>query len=327
MRFGILGSGSWATALAKILCEQNEKLNWYLRNDNTIAHLREKGSNPSYLQSVTFDTNQLKLSSNIREVVDESDLLILAIPSPFLHQSLLEVKDLLPSKVVFSAVKGIVPESKDVVGKHLHTVFGVPTNQIGVIMGPCHAEEVALEKLSYLTLACQNQDTAKFLAHQMSCSYIRTKVTDDTIGAEYAGTLKNIYAIAVGIAHGLGYGDNFQSVLMSNSIRELKRFLKQIHKAKRDMSHSAYLGDLLVTGYSLFSRNRMLGTMIGKGYTVKSALHEMTMISEGYYASHTAHLLIKEFDKSFPIMEAVYQILYEKKSPKKIMSKIAERLH
>lgn len=327
MRLGILGSGSWATALAKILCEQNEKLNWYLRNENTIVHLREKGSNPSYLQSVTFDTGQLKLSSSIREVIDESDLLILAIPSPFLHQSLLEAKDLLPSKIVFSAVKGIVPESKDVVGKHLHKVFGVPTNQIGVIMGPCHAEEVALEKLSYLTLACQNQATAKFIAQQMSCNYIRTKVTGDTIGAEYAGTLKNIYAIAVGIAHGLGYGDNFQSVLMSNSIRELKRFLKQIHKAKRDMSHSAYLGDLLVTGYSLFSRNRMLGTMIGKGYTVKSALHEMTMISEGYYASHTAHLLAEEFDKSFPIMEAVHQILYEKKSPKKIMSKIAERLH
>ncbi len=327
MKFGILGSGSWATALAKILCEQNDPLFWYLRNEKTIAHLKQKGSNPSYLQNVSFNPNQLKLSSNIREIVKQADTLILAIPSPFLHQTLQEVKDLLPSKIVFSAVKGIVPESKDVVGKHLNHAFGVPRDQIGVIMGPCHAEEVALEKLSYLTLASQNQDNAKSLAQQMRCSYIRTKVTDDIFGAEYAGTLKNIYAIAVGIAHGLGYGDNFQSVLMSNSIRELKRFLKQIHNTKRDMSHSVYLGDLLVTGYSLLSRNRMLGTMIGKGYTVKSALKEMTMISEGYYASHTAHFLTQEIDKSFPIMEAVYQVLYEKKSAKKVMAKVAEGLH
>ena len=327
MKFGILGSGSWATALAKILCEQNDPLFWYLRNEKTIAHLKQKGSNPSYLQNVSFNPNQLKLSSNIREVVKQADTLILAIPSPFLHQTLQEVKDLLPSKIVFSAVKGIVPESKDVVGKHLQQSFGVPIDQIGVIMGPCHAEEVALEKLSYLTLASQNRDTANSLAQQMNCRYIRTKVSDDIIGTEYAGTFKNIYAIAVGIAHGLGYGDNFQSVLMSNSIRELKRFLKQIHKTKRDMSNSAYLGDLLVTGYSLFSRNRMLGAMIGKGYTVKSALNEMTMVSEGYYASHTAHLLVKEIDKPFPIMEAVYQVLYEKKSAKKVMVKVAQGLH
>ena len=327
MKFGILGSGSWATALAKILCEQNDPLFWYLRNEKTIAHLKQKGSNPSYLQNVSFNPNQLKLSSNIREVVKQADTLILAIPSPFLHQTLQEVKDLLPSKIVFSAVKGIVPESKDVVGKHLQQSFGVPIDQIGVIMGPCHAEEVALEKLSYLTLASQNRDTANSLAKQMNCRYIRTKVSDDIIGTEYAGTIKNIYAIAVGIAHGLGYGDNFQSVLMSNSIRELKRFLKQIHKTKRDMSNSAYLGDLLVTGYSLFSRNRMLGAMIGKGYTVKSALNEMTMVSEGYYASHTAHLLVKEIDKPFPIMEAVYQVLHEKKSAKKVMVKVALGLH
>ena len=327
MKFGILGSGSWATALAKILCAQNDPLFWYLRNENTIAHLQQKGSNPSYLQNVSFNPNQLKLSSNIREVVKQADTLILAIPSPFLHQTLQEVKDLLPSKIVFSAVKGIVPESKDVVGKHLQQSFGVPIDQIGVIMGPCHAEEVALEKLSYLTLASQNRDTANSLAKQMNCRYIRTKVSDDIIGTEYAGTIKNIYAIAVGIAHGLGYGDNFQSVLMSNSIRELKRFLKQIHKTKRDMSNSAYLGDLLVTGYSLFSRNRMLGAMIGKGYTVKSALNEMTMVSEGYYASHTAHLLVKEIDKPFPIMEAVYQVLHEKKSAKKVMVKVAQGLH
>ena len=327
MKFGILGSGSWATALAKILCEQNDSLFWYLRNENTITHLQQKGSNPSYLQNVSFNPNQLKLSNNIREVVKHANILILCIPSPFLHQSLQQVKDLLPSKIVFSAVKVIVPESKDVVGKHLHHTFGVPQDQIGVIMGPCHAEEVALEKLSYLTLASQNQNTANWLAQQMKCSYIRTKVSDDIIGAEYAGTLKNIYAIAVGISHGLGYGDNFQSVLMSNSIRELKHFLKHIHKTKRDMSHSAYLGDLLVTGYSIFSRNRMLGTLIGKGYTVKSALNKMTMISEGYYASHTAHLLTKEIDKYFPIMEAVYQILHEKKSAKKVIAQMAEGLH
>ena len=325
--FGVLGGGSWATALSKILCEQNDQLFWYLRNENTITHLKQKGNNPRYLQNVSFNPNKLKLSSNLREVVTRADILILAIPSPFLHQSLQEVKKLLASKTIFSAVKGIVPESKNVVGKHLHRAFGVPWDQIGVIMGPCHAEEIALEKLSYLTIASQNQDIASYLARKMNCNYIRTKVSDDIFGAEYAGTIKNIYAIAVGIADGLGYGDNFQSVLISNSIRELKRFLKQIHKTKRDMSHSTYLGDLLVTGYSLFSRNRMLGTLIGEGYTVNSALNKMTMVSEGFYASHTAHLLTQEKNKSFPIMEAVYQILHENKSAKKVMAQVAERLH
>jgi len=326
MRFGVLGGGSWATALTKILCENNDAVLWYMRNADTISHIRREGNNPSYLRSVNFNSEQLKLSDNIHEVVEQADVLVLAIPSPFLHKQLQIVEGLLKDKIVFSAVKGIVPETKHVVGKHLHEAFGMPTDQIGVIMGPCHAEEVALEKLSYLTLACENEPTAAMVAQNMTCKYIRTKVTNDVIGAEYAGTLKNIYAIAAGIAHGLGYGDNFQSVLMSNSIRELKRFLNQIHKVKRKMSHSAYLGDLLVTGYSLFSRNRMLGTMIGKGYTVKSAMTEMTMISEGYYATHTAHLLAKEFDKKFPIIDAVYQILYEKKSAKKLMAKVAEGL-
>ena len=188
--FGILGGGSWATALSKILCEQNDQLFWYLRNETTIAHLQHKGSNPSYLQNVRFNPSQLNLSSNMRKVVKQADILILAIPSPFVHKSLQEVKDLLPSKIVFSAVKGIVPESKDVVGKHLNHAFGVPRDQIGVIMGPCHAEEVALEKLSYLTLASQNQDNAKSLAQQMRCSYIRTKVTDDIFGAELQVPLK-----------------------------------------------------------------------------------------------------------------------------------------
>lgn len=326
MQFGVLGGGSWATALVKILCENSNKVCWYMRNKTTAQHIREEGHNPKYLSSVTFNPDQIIITHDLEEVVRKSDVLVIAIPSPFLHEVLTTTNGLLKDKVVFSAVKGIVPESKLIVGEHLHQYCGLPMDQIGVITGPCHAEEVALEKLSYLTVACQNTNHAEQVANRLECSYIRTKVSDDIIGTEYAATLKNIYAIAAGMAHGLGYGDNFQSVLMSNSIREMKRFINKLHKMKRNINNSAYLGDLLVTGYSTFSRNRMLGNMIGKGYTVKSAIMEMTMVSEGYYATQTAYLLAKDFGKKFPIIEAVYAVLYQQKSVKKVMAKLCEKL-
>ena len=232
----------------------------------------------------------------------------------------------LSDKIIFSAIKGIVPETSLIVGEHFHVHYKIPYENIGVITGPCHAEEVALERLSYLTIACGDVKKAKTMAKNLSSDYINAKTSDDIIGTEYAAMLKNIYAIAAGIAHGLGYGDNFQSVLMSNGIREMKKFIQKVHKMKRNINNSAYLGDLLVTGYSVFSRNRMFGNMIGKGYTVKSAQMEMSMVAEGYYATKSAYMLNQKYGAKTPIIDAVYSILYEGKEPKKVFKKLTEKL-
>jgi len=213
-----------------------------------------------------------------------------------------------------------------IVGEHFHKNYNIPFENIGVIAGPCHAEEVAMERLSYLTIACQDEEKADLLSIYLSSSYIKTKTSDDIIGTEYAAMLKNIYAIAAGMAHGLGYGDNFQAVLMSNSIREMKRFIRKVHKMKRNINNSAYLGDLLVTGYSVFSRNRMFGNMIGKGYTVKSAMMEMSMVAEGYYATKSAFLINEKNKAKTPIIDAVYEILYENKNPKQIFKRLTDIL-
>jgi glycerol-3-phosphate dehydrogenase (NAD(P)+) len=213
-----------------------------------------------------------------------------------------------------------------IVGEHFHQKYDIPYENIGVITGPCHAEEVALERLSYLTIACGDLKKAKIMANTLSSNYIKAKTSDDIIGTEYAAMLKNIYAIAAGIAHGLGYGDNFQSVLMSNAIREMKKFIRKVHKMKRNINNSAYLGDLLVTGYSVFSRNRMFGNMIGKGYTVKSAQMEMSMVAEGYYATNSAYKLNQEYGAQTPIIDAVYAILYEGKEAKKVFAKLTDQL-
>ncbi|TNF77716.1 MAG: glycerol-3-phosphate dehydrogenase, partial [Bacteroidetes bacterium] len=282
-KFAVLGGGSWGTALVKMLCENLEEVGWYMRNTEALEYLREHGHNPNYLSSVTFNTSRLRLTDCIDEAVSAADILIFAIPSAFLEKELNKLKVSLKDKTIFSAIKGIVPESGKIVGEHFHDLYDIPFKQIGVITGPCHAEEVALERLSYLTIACADKTRAKKVADALSSSYIKTKVSKDIIGTEYAAMLKNIYAIAAGIAHGLGYGDNFQSVLMSNAIREMKRYTKRLYNIDRNINHSAYLGDLLVTGYSTFSRNRMFGNMIGKGYTVKSAMMEMNMVAEGYY--------------------------------------------
>ena len=232
----------------------------------------------------------------------------------------------LKDKIIFSAIKGIVPETSLIVGEHFHIQYDIPYYNIGVITGPCHAEEVALERLSYLTIACGDPDKAKKVAENLSGNYIKAKISDDIIGTEYAAMLKNIYSIAAGIAHGLGYGDNFQSVIMSNAIREMKKFIKKVHKMKRNINDSAYLGDLLVTGYSVFSRNRMFGNMIGKGYTVKSAMMEMSMVAEGYYAVKSAYKLNQGYGAKTPIIDAVYQILYEGKEAKAVFKKLTEEL-
>ena len=328
-KFAVFGGGSWATAIVKMLCENLEHVGWYMRNVDAIKHIKKEQHNPNYLSAVEFDTNKLKLSNDINEMVGYADYLIFVIPSAFIHQELEKLKASLGGKVIISAIKGIVPESSLIVGEHFNTFLNVAFDDIGVISGPCHAEEVALERLSYLTIACADDTKASVIAEHLSCDYIKCNISDDVMGTEYAAMLKNIYAIAAGIAHGLGYGDNFQSVLMSNAIREMKRYVKKVHKMKRDINDSAYLGDLLVTGYSVFSRNRMFGNMIGKGYTVKSAQLEMSMVAEGYYATKSAYILNNkktENKAKTPIINAVYGILYENKEPKKVFKKLTDKL-
>ncbi|TBX71153.1 NAD(P)H-dependent glycerol-3-phosphate dehydrogenase [Flavobacterium silvisoli] len=325
-KFAVIGGGSWATAIAKMLCVNLPEIAWYMRNESAIEHLKTHKHNPNYLSSVEFDTHKLKLTSDINEAVSYADYLIFAIPSAFLSSELEKLTVSLKDKVIFSAIKGIVPETFLIVGEHFHKQFNIPYHNIGVITGPCHAEEVALERLSYLTIACGDAEKAKTVANVLAGNYIKTKISDDIIGTEYAAMLKNIYAIAAGIAHGLGYGDNFQSVIMSNAIREMKKFIRKVHKMKRNINNSAYLGDLLVTGYSVFSRNRMFGNMIGKGYTVQAAMMEMSMVAEGYYAVKSAYKLNQEYKAKTPIIDAVYEILYEGKEAKKVFKKLTEKL-
>lgn len=327
-KFAVFGGGSWATAIVKMLSENLEEVGWYMRNENALEHIKKDKHNPNYLSSVEFDVSKLKLSNDINKMVIYADYLIFVIPSAFLYTELKKLNVSLEGKIVFSAIKGIVPETSLIVGDHFFSNLKIPFKDIGVITGPCHAEEVALERLSYLTIACADDKKAQIVADHLSCDYIKCKTSEDIIGTEYAAMLKNIYAIAAGIAHGLGYGDNFQSVLMSNAIREMKKYVKKIYKMKRDINGSAYLGDLLVTGYSTFSRNRMFGNMIGKGYTVKSAQMEMSMVAEGYYATKSAYLLNQDKEKNAktPIINAVYSILYEGKNAKNVFKALTDKL-
>jgi glycerol-3-phosphate dehydrogenase (NAD(P)+) len=325
-RIAVLGGGSWATAIVKMLSENLETVGWYMRSKTDIDHIKKNNHNPKYLRAADVHASQLDLSSDMNTIVANYDVLIFAIPSAFLISELDKLKRPLKEKIVFSAIKGIVPETGLIVGEHFHKQYDVPLENIGVITGPCHAEEVAMERLSYLTIACQNAENAKLMSKCLKSWYIKTKISDDIIGAEYAAMLKNIYAVAAGIAHGLGYGDNFQSVLMSNAIREMKRFIKKVHKMKRNINNSAYLGDLLVTGYSTFSRNRQFGNMVGKGYTVKSAQMEMSMIAEGYYATKSAFKMKEENGANTPIINAVFNVLYNNKDVKKEFKKLTNKL-
>lgn len=300
-----------------------------MRNEQAIEHIRATKHNPNYLSDVHLNVAKLHLTSSLDEAVAFSDYIILCIPSAFLSDELEKLTLPLSDKNIFSAIKGIEPKSGMIVGEYLQKVHCVPDNQIGVVAGPCHAEEVALERLSYLTIACTDEEKARFVADAMTRPFVKTKISDDVIGIEYGAMLKNIYALAAGIAHGLGYGDNFQSVLMSNAIREMERYIKHIYKIKRNINHSAYLGDLLVTAYSLFSRNRTFGTMIGKGYTVKSTMAEMNMVAEGYYATKSAYNinLNQEKPSRTPILNAVYKVLYENKRAKTVFTELTNELN
>ncbi|MDO4728166.1 MAG: NAD(P)H-dependent glycerol-3-phosphate dehydrogenase [Bacteroidota bacterium] len=327
LKYAVIGGGSWATAIVKMLKQNLKEVAWYVRNPETIEYIHTHKHNPNYLTSVEFNTNNLILTANINEAIEYADYLIFAIPSAFLESELQKITAPLTDKIIISSIKGIVPKSSLIVGEHFHQKYNVPYENIAVIAGPCHAEEVALERLSYLTIASLNKEVATNIAQSLSSHFIKCKISDDIAGTEYAAVLKNIYAIAAGIAHGLGYGDNFQALLMSNAIREMKRYIRKVHRMKRNINNSAYLGDLLVTGYSLFSRNRTFGNMIGKGYTVKSAIMEMNMIAEGYYATKLAYELNQQLKAKTPIIDAVYQILYEQKNPKKVFRKLTEKLN
>jgi len=328
-KFGVIGSGSWATAIIKILSENLKEINWYIRNPDNINYINKHYHNPNYLSSVELDIKKIKLTNDINEACERSDVLIIAVPSEFANNVLSKISVDISKKIIISAIKGIIPETNLLVGEHFEKKFQTKENKFLVLAGPCHAEEVALEKLSYLTIASSNKPLANIIASKFLCSYISVQTSDDVIGIEYVSMLKNIYAIAAGIAHGLGYGDNFQSVLMSSSIKEISRFIQERHMMNRDIHDSVYLGDLLVTGYSIFSRNRLFGNMLGKGYSVKYAKMEMKMIAEGYIATKKAYMLNSKAKKkiTLPIIEAVYNVLYLKRSPKKTFKNLSGQLN
>ena len=311
-RIAIIGSGSWATALAKLLLNNTDRLNWFTRKEEDVDYMKTFGTNPRYLSSVEFDVSKISFYTSLGNCVENSDYLILAIPSAFIHEvfSAIDQKQL-KDKIIFSAIKGIVPQHNLIVGEYLNKIYDVPLKNIGVITGPCHAEEVALEKLSYLTIASINAPNAQTLSNLLNCRYLKSIVSDDIYGTEYSAVLKNVIAVAGGICHGLGYGDNFLAVLVSNAIQEIKRFVDAVHPINRDINASAYLGDLLVTAYSQFSRNRMFGTMLGKGYSVKQAQLEMNMVAEGFYAVKCVYEINKNYKVNMPITEAVYKIIYQ----------------
>ncbi len=311
----IMGGGSWATAIAKVLLSNVESINWYIRRDDRIEDFKRLGHNPAYLSSVKFDTNRINFSSDINKIVKESDILVFVTPSPYLKNHLKKLKTDLSDKFIVNAIKGIVPDENLIISEYFHKAYKVPYENIAAIAGPCHAEEVALERLSYLTVGCSSIDHARQFAQKLSNSFIKTSVSDDVVGIEYGSVLKNIYAIAAGICSGLKYGDNFQAVLMSNAVIEMNRFINVVHPIERTINDSVYLGDLLVTGYSNFSRNRVFGTMIGKGYSVKSAQIEMEMIAEGYYGAKCIKEINEQYRVNTPIIDAVYNILYEGISP------------
>lgn len=310
-----MGGGSWATAIAKIMLEKVDHVHWYMRRADSIEAFKRLEHNPSYLTGVHFDVNRITFSTDINEVVRACDTLIFVTPSPYLKNHLRKLKVKMHDKFVITAIKGIVPDENLICSEYFRLVYNVPDDNLAVLGGPSHAEEVALSRLTYLTVGCVNEDKARAFADLIAGNYVKTKTSTDVIGIEYASVLKNVYAVATGICNGLKYGDNFQSVLISNAVQEMGRFLRAVYPVERNVYDSVYLGDLLVTAYSNFSRNRVFGTMIGKGYSVKAAQIEMEMIAEGYYATKCMKDINRHFHVNMPILDAVYNILYERIAP------------
>lgn len=315
-KIAIIGGGSWATAIAKIVVGHTHHIGWYIRRDDRIEDFRRLGHNPAYLTSVRFNMDEIAFSSDINTIVQGYDTLVFVTPSPYLKNHLKRLKTRIKDKFIVTAIKGIVPDENLVCSEYFHQVYDVPEENLACIGGPSHAEEVALDRLSYLTVGCSNLEKAEAFTEMLSSNVIKTKVSSDVIGIEYSSVLKNVYAIAAGICYGLNYGDNFQAVLISNAVQEMNRFLQSVRPdSSRSIIDSVYLGDLLVTGYSNFSRNRTFGTMIGKGYSVKSAQIEMEMIAEGYFGTKCMKEINRHLHVNMPILDAVYNILYERISP------------
>ena len=324
---GVLGAGSWGTALVKMLSENCDKIFWYSRNDIQIKEIIKTKKNPKYLKDLEIDTDKISISSDLNFIIDNSDILIIAIPSPYIEKSLNEHKTALANKIIFSGSKGVIPESHLVITEHLHKEYNIPYKNLGILSGPTHAEEIAKGKLSYLTVGSSNDEISKYLSKKLFSPYVHTSISNDVIGIEYAATLKNIYSILVGISFGLGYGDNFISVLISHCTKEMINFIKSIDNVKREFSHSAYIGDLLVTTYSRHSRNRTFGEMIGEELPVKKAISKMSMIVEGYYATKNAYEISKSKNMNFEIIKVVHEILYNNKNAELELKLLAEKLN
>ncbi len=344
MKFGIIGSGSWATALAKILTDNRHSVQWWIRNADTIAHIEKRHHNPHYLSSVYFDASLLSMSTDVQKVVQASDVLVIAVPSAYVEQCLgVLMRGEFHDKKVVSAIKGLLPEKNILLNYYLQQEFDLPLESYFAVLGPCHAEEVAAEKLSYLTFSGTDITTASEIASHFATDYINTVVNHDILGVQYAAVLKNIYALGAGIAHGLDYGDNFLSVYIANAADEMAGFLKAFgaehivvgeHEGEDPVTHrktpnyaaSVYLGDLLVTCYSLYSRNRTFGNMIGKGYSVRSAELEMNMVAEGYHASRCINNINTSIGAAIPVAETVYKILWENVKPSEGFKRIEQVL-
>lgn len=323
----IIGGGSWATALTKIITSNGHKVHWWMRNTKALDHLKTFRHHPNYLQSVEFDLSKIVFSNDLSFTIREAEIIIIVVPAAYLNETFKDISaDNFSGKTVFSAVKGIVPEHNAIPARFLHKSFLIPYENIGIICGPCHAEEVAMERLSYLTIASSDESKAEKMSSILANRYIRTAISDDLFGTELSAVLKNVYALAAGICSGLGYGDNFQSVLISNAVQEIERFIDVVSPVHRDTKTSAYLGDLLVTAYSNFSRNRTFGFMIGKGYSVKNAQLEMNMVAEGYYATKSLTEINLKFQVYMPILEMVNSVIYQGTSPQVAVKILSDKL-
>lgn len=325
-KVAIMGSGSWATALAKLLLNNLREISWFIRSEETIDYFRKFRHNPKYISDIEFDVTRISFSSSVTDAIESSDILVFAIPAPFLKKSLEDFRGEFTGKTIISAIKGIIPVDNITVAEFFNKNYQVSFKNISIISGPCHAEEIALERLSYLTIASSPKKKSEEIAPLFRCHYVKVNSSQDIYGTEYAAVLKNIFAIASGICHGLGYGDNFQAVLVSNAMMEIKRFLAKTYKSKRKLLSSPYLGDVMVTAYSQFSRNRTFGMMIGKGYSVRTAMLEMNMIAEGYFAVACIREMNKNYGVTMPIIDAVYHILYDKVSPALEIKLLTEKL-
>lgn len=325
-KIAILGGGTWATALAKIMLNHEKHINWYMRRPEQIQDFKKTGHNPSYLSTVEFNLDRISFYSDITQVVEDSDTLILAVPSPFLKSHLDKLKTKISDKFIISAIKGIIPPENLLVTDYLTQFYDIPVENMAIVGGPCHAEEIALERLTYPTIACPDIEKARTIAGIFNNRFVRASVSNDVSGIELAAVLKNVYAIASGICHGLKYGDNFQAVLVSNAISEMERFVDIVSPIERQIQDSAYLGDLLVTCYSSFSRNRTFGSMIGKGYSVKAAQIEMEMIAEGYYGTKCIREMNEKYNVNIPIADLVYRVLYENASAREGVKVLREQI-